>query len=1061
MVPPPCVCWSLNEVVDRVVGLAVAGPLPIRTVVVPRLRLAQQIRVCLLERGRGDLLVGTHFTTPHSLAWGVLQRTSGAFSGAEDELRLPRLRVLYGRGLDPAAYSRERVRSTPGWEEALARTVTDLERGGIAADDVERLGTASGRGLAEIQRQLERAAGPSLTRAGSLVRAAAILVRQPTLAARWGAVLVVADVHADVVEARFLDAIPGAQRVFRGVRPRSEDYLARAESLYGPAARQALAAAPVARPGRRDLDILADWLFTDPEAQSRPERPRAAPVADGSVVLEEYAGVAAEVEAAAAWVARQVLERRLPLSQIAVLVPQLDPLAQLLHDRLQQLPWPGRLPVHVSGGLPGSASPDGQRALAVVQALQDHLSLEAMALVLPGLRPAPDQEPLPHSAAAELLSALGTTGGSSAHPEGALTWPDRAAARRQSLAAGLGLAQGAEGDEEQVGLARERTSHERLLRYLLSVEPVLVELAKLAEAVLADQPLEVLWQRLAAFLRQRVVDPGASPVLDLAAVAIERAANDPDCRQLSGYQALALVGRHLQQVRLATGRFGQAAVYVGTLSGAAGLSFAAVRVIGLAEGVLPASPREDTVLPDAVRQQLTPHQLPVTSLRALQSLHEFTHIVRDTTEELALSAPRLTLERTYREPAALFLEVIAALGRNPDGLVSLARLRVQEFVPGRQRAQRWQRSFPLGESWWHDRVAVDRLHRRTAQVPLAWLSPGVLRVTDLVGPAATALQAVMDGVLGPQAELGELPGLTPRRPLTASTWRLLLACPHRFLLEHLLGWREPPAASSQRELPALAYGSLVHRVLQRFFTTHGQVFAAHGQTLDYWQQQAMALATAEFVQMLEQQPLVGEIVRAQQRRRLERDLRGLLACLWHLGPSRCVASEEAFGFRPPVSLEVAGTSVWVRGFFDLVEAQGTVTRVWDVKTGQCRARVGREAAPSPVIDAQLALYGLVAQGQTRVWRTPPRVEAGYMYCRDQHGRLRRFSDDFDALAQAARQWLQVTVALWAERSFPHTPRRDDCRICPFAPLCGRQTQGGSAARPGAHGALGAYAELRP
>src|SRR5204862_5791779 len=86
--------------------------------------------------------------------------------------------------------------------------------------------------------------------------------------------------------------------------------------------------------------------------------------------------------------------------------------------------------------------------------------------------------------------------------------------------------------------------------------------------------------------------------------ALSRAAADPMCGSLAGEEALRLIEDVLGAIRLGQGRFGDPAVYVGTVRDAADLPFQAVRVIGLAEGHLPSLPREDPVVPDVLRAKL-------------------------------------------------------------------------------------------------------------------------------------------------------------------------------------------------------------------------------------------------------------------------------------------------------------------------------------------------------------------------------------------------------------------------------------------------------------------------
>jgi hypothetical protein len=59
-------------------------------------------------------------------------------------------------------------------------------------------------------------------------------------------------------------------------------------------------------------------------------------------------------------VAREVLERKTPLEEVAVLVPGHEPLASMVASRISRLPWTGGpFPVHVAGGLPVAGTAGG------------------------------------------------------------------------------------------------------------------------------------------------------------------------------------------------------------------------------------------------------------------------------------------------------------------------------------------------------------------------------------------------------------------------------------------------------------------------------------------------------------------------------------------------------------------------------------------------------------------------------------------------------------------------------------------------------------------------------
>ena len=181
-------------------------------------------------------------------------------------------------------------------------------------------------------------------------------------------------------------ALPGITLGVVAARPPRPRHLERLEALFGKGARAALEGAPLPAAGSTERDLLVRHLFASPEFLADPSRPRSKGP-DGTVSLEEYAGVEAEVEAAAEWVAREVLERNTPLEEVAVLVPVADALAPLVASRIERLPWPGgKFPVHVAGGIPLAATAGGARALSLVRALRSFLPATGLAAVLPFLR---------------------------------------------------------------------------------------------------------------------------------------------------------------------------------------------------------------------------------------------------------------------------------------------------------------------------------------------------------------------------------------------------------------------------------------------------------------------------------------------------------------------------------------------------------------------------------------------------------------------------------------------------------------------------------------------------
>jgi RecB family exonuclease len=1054
------VLWTTREWAEAVASLPAAPPLPSRTVLVPRERVAHGLRREILRLGRPDALAGTRFITPVAAAAAVLRAARVEFTPGEEAARPARLLALFRGGLALDRFSPELVRSSPGWDEAFARTISDLEVAGLDADDLAGPGASGVPGdaapgaqarcdgdpgladVARVWRALDAAAGTSWTTARILREASRTLGARPDLWPLPGPVFACVGGETTTAEARFVQTIPRLTLAVLAGRPLRPAYVERLRRLLGQPAVDALLASMAPRAAATERDLLAAYLFEPPAVLADPGRPRSTGP-DGTVDLEDHAGVEAELEATADWVVRQVLDG-IALEEIAVLLPSLDPLAGLVAGRLERLPWhEGTLPVHVAGGLPLAGAAGGARALALVRALRAHLHGDALAELLPALRTeGGDGRHLSRGAAMSLVWSLGTVGGSPAHPAGALDWASRIAGREGAIAAQLERAREAGDEAEQAGLARDQRELERLLADLRAARPALQALTDLARLVLEGRPLAALWPAMREFIASWLLQPGGGPrvhaVLDERLASVVAAAGEG----LTGDDALRLIERTLLGVRLPAGRSGDPAVHVGTIQEARGLPFRAVRIIGLAEGHLPSLPREDPVVPDRQRVALGGPDLPpppTAADRALETLHALDGVIRDAGERVALSVPRVDIERSLREPGSIVLEAAAALARPhavtgapgaviPDGR-ALAR---DAFMPARREARRCRDQWPVSETAWQDAVA-----RGEAATPGSWherpeLDPGLvvaLEQTDAATP--------LDGILGAQAGGLVIPGLTAERPISVSSLRTLLECPHRFLLGTLLRFEEPAAAPARGEIGQPAYGALVHAIAEEFSRQHGSSFGARLDTLHEWVARATAIADQVFAGFLEQYPLTGDGVRQKERERVRADVRDLVEHDW-AGSRRFVAVERAFGQPVPVPLLAGRRVLHVRGRIDRVDVDGDLTLVRDLKTGRAHHRSGRESDPHPALDLQLAVYGLVARRLAAEWGLPERVGVAYVYV----GRgveERQYLGDFDTrLVPAAREWLALAADLLAAGAFPRTPVPADCEWCAFAPVCGER-----------------------
>jgi hypothetical protein len=874
----------------------------------------------------------------------------------------------------------------------------------------------------------------------------------------------------------------------------------------------------------KELDILKKRLFSAlgeaveaPASRSPasltvlslpplPSLPETSPGPDGTVHLEEHSGVEEELQSAVEWVSRQVLEHKVPLERIAILLPQIDPYSFILVERLaslpfdKSLPFAAPLPVYVASGIPATIQADGSRLLALLDTLEEHLSADSISRFLPYLRLSEkagnenkdedqdeNEDGHPHltfDESLELAYSCGTLGGLAGRPDAAREWipaiQKRLRAFESAIADQKTTATDTE-DPEASRHARVLEANERLFANLQAVLPAMAELVRLHDLLLDEAPLDSLWEAVERFASTWVLlPPAVPPVLPLLKKEVEplcslsKAGSNPSqdaAFRLSGHPALRAIQKTLDSIRLPVGRFGEPRIYIGSLGGAAGLTFDAVRIMGLCEGAWPSRPPVDPILPDVDRVHLescatAPEAIPRRDDRPLQQLCSFYRIIQGVRLRLVLSFARQSADGTIKEPSSIYLEAATALRRPVGGkpappVPSLKDLRLGYFAPAREA----ELNPPaLSEFTVCREVAGRASSPKALTLPAAWrMSPAsppaapaassatdLSRMRDLILLDRSNRVGPLDGIFPRDWPLPRLPGLTEDAPLSASRISGFLGCPHGFLLENMLHWEDPPSAPSTREIGQPSYGSLLHLVAENFFRENGREFTSCHRTSanwNNWKKKAEAVVKRRFDLFLEEYPLLSGRVHKQQLERLSRDFVRLLEFEWHNRQNlKFRAAEFHCGFPDSICLDLPGRRLFVRGVIDrLDECEGRLF-IRDFKSGKGRPREKDEAGPTPVLDSQLAVYALLMNAlhkkDPKLW---PKVGGVAYFYPDPRGAMERlFSDDLDDLLEKGRDWLAAMADLIEGRQFPRTDNEDDCQYCSFVPVCGEQAKGEAA-----------------
>ena len=133
---PVTVLWTTRDWARAIADLPAGGPLPCRTALVPRGRVAHALRRELIRIDRADVLAGTRFVSVGVAASDVLRAAGVHAAPGEDALRRVRVLRLIKSGLPLEHFPLDLLRTTLGWDEAFARTISDLEAAGLTPEDV-------------------------------------------------------------------------------------------------------------------------------------------------------------------------------------------------------------------------------------------------------------------------------------------------------------------------------------------------------------------------------------------------------------------------------------------------------------------------------------------------------------------------------------------------------------------------------------------------------------------------------------------------------------------------------------------------------------------------------------------------------------------------------------------------------------------------------------------------------------------------------------------------------------------------------------------------------------
>ena len=522
----------------------------------------------------------------------------------------------------------------------------------------------------------------------------------------------------------------------------------------------------------------------------------------------------------------------------------------------------------------------------------------------------------------------------------------------------------------------------------------------------------------------------------------------------------AAIDQALDRPATRAGALGEG-LFVGPVRIAAGLRFDRVYLVGMVEGLVPAQPPDDPLLPQSERKQAG---LPPRSTAA------------DRYDYLAAAAAGRTRVLTFargnniamreQHPSRWFLEEASHLYGSPvypsmlSGSHDLGSLREQpwfeEVVSAQHGINTVSASQPADihdydlhqlSHWRRLGNAIDAHHLAQSEAVLT-------RALEMQRARNAKPLTRWDGDLTSAISPSGRIGLSNREffsPTRLQTWA---TCPFRYFLSNVLGIAAPEQPEEVATISALERGSLLHAILESFIRAaqeQGTISLPDQPWTDDHRHQLTKIAEEEFQQAEQRgvtgKPLLWELARDEMLSDLERFLKEDAKLRKKHGVSPH-AVENAFGFSrnenqtPLESVEWSSAKTGTlrfRGFIDRIDLSpsGDTALVLDYKTGgtSSYANMNKDPVQRGKL-LQLPVYGLAAR---QLLGDGVNIKVAYWFVTEKGNfktrpptpkTLEEMLDAFSAVVGTITDGIGAGL-------FPANPGKGggNCRYCEFKNLC--------------------------
>ncbi len=442
------------------------------------------------------------------------------------------------------------------------------------------------------------------------------------------------------------------------------------------------------------------------------------------------------------------------------------------------------------------------------------------------------------------------------------------------------------------------------------------------------------------------------------------------------------------------GRFGEG-ILVGPVSAAFGLDLDHVIIVGLAEGVFPSHPRDDSLLPDRERETVA-GELVLRKARMGDQHRDFLCALAAARQGVVLCFPRGDLRRSTERMASRWLLAIA--GRLAGEEISGEDLtkfsnhdwytETPSFAGGLARL-----SFPATTQEYSLRSLFE--HQVTAAPladhHLAQNEPAFRRSIELTKARRSRDFTRFDGNLSHLTIPSPADEGVFMSPTRLEAWT---NCPHRYLMQNVLRISEIERYDQQLRISPLDRGNIIHQALDEFYgemIAEGTQLAYSEEWTETHRNKLQEIARNQ-CKRYEDRGLTGKaIFWERDKRKILRELDEFLTAdnvtrsVWQAMPMH---TELGFGVRdatqPAITVPLPdGRSVRFRGSIDRLDVgfDGSLY-VTDYKTGNSKSY--RELTESNPVQhgqrLQLPVYALAARANRG--REDVAITVNYWFIKD-------------------------------------------------------------------------------